>query len=144
MQTIIKYFSILIIICLGLIVCPITVSASQNHQIINHDLQQSLVTDQAYANDDPGNYDYAKFIRQVRYTGNGRIMVVVNAGFNKMSKVDKTRIMEQVQGLAIAVLKHHHRISNKAAKQGLTATIRVGQSTIGRSQNNNHYQYRWK
>lgn len=119
-------------------------AASRQYTAANQALKQTLATHQEYANDDPGNYDYAKFINKIKYTGHDHIIVEVRNTFNTMNKADKRRIMDQVQGLAIQVLQNEHLITKRQAHHGLRATIQAGHEIIGKSKRDNYYQYYWR
>lgn len=121
-----------------------TDAASRQYTVANQELKQTLATHQEYANDDPGNYDYAKFINKIKYTGHDHIIVEVRNSFNTMNKADKRRIMDQVQGLAIQVLQNEHLITKQQAHHGLRATIQAGHEIIGKSKQGNYYQYYWQ
>lgn len=119
-------------------------STHQDDGATNQQLQQTLSIHQLYADADPGNYDYAKFIKKITYTGHNHITVKVTHQFVKMTNEDKTRIMDQVQGLAVQVLSNRHLLSKKSAHNGLKATIQSGNKEIGTSFSHNHYRYKWQ
>ncbi|MBA2914459.1 hypothetical protein [Limosilactobacillus frumenti] len=144
MKITIKTFAIIIIPLLVWMIATPADAANRQQTIANHELKQDLATHQAYANDDPGNYDYAKFIKKIKYTGHDHIVVEVKNSFSTMNKADKTRILDQVQGLAIQVLQNNHLITKRQAHHGLKATIRTGHAIIGKSKHSNYYQYSWK
>ena len=55
--------------------------AQASRKTVNTQLAQELVDHQAYADNDPANYGYAKYIRRISDKGNGRITVQVTRNF---------------------------------------------------------------
>ena len=110
----------------------------------NTQLARELVDHQAYADNDPANYGYAKYIRRISDKGSGRITVQVTHNFCRLSSSDKTNVMNQVQVLARMVLVENYRVSRHQADQGLVATIRDQKQVVGRSRPNDRYHYRWR
>lgn len=109
----------------------------------NQQLAQELVEHQSYADTDPANYGYAKYIRQIIDRGHGKITVQVTRNFCRLSDNDKTNVMNQVQALARMVLTENRRISKQQAARGLEATICCQKKVIGHSRGDDHYRYRW-
>ena len=117
--------------------------AQASRKTVNTQLAQELVDHQAYADNDPANYGYAKYIRRISDKGNGRITVQVTRNFCRLSSNDKTNVMNQGQVLARMVLIENHRISKRQAARGLDATIRYQKQVVGQSRPDDHYHYRW-
>lgn len=118
--------------------------ANNKYYKINHQLEQELAEHQSYANSDPGNYDYAKFIKSIKYVGNHKVIVYVNHGFAKMNKADKNSIMQQVNALIKMVLQsNNQKIVDKDNRQ-LLIIIKNGHSKIGQSTRSNLQTYKWK
>lgn len=109
----------------------------------NTQLAQELVDHQAYADNDPANYGYAKYIQRISDKGNGQITVQVTRNFCRLSNSDKANVMNQVQVLARMVLVENHQISKRQATRGLNATIRYQKQVVGRSRLDDHYHYQW-
>ncbi|MDD6432212.1 MAG: hypothetical protein PUF79_03705 [Lactobacillaceae bacterium] len=116
---------------------------ASSQKTVNTQLSQELVDHQAYADNDPANYGYAKYIRRISDKGNGRIAVQVTRNFCRLSDNDKTNVMNQVQVLARMVLVENHRINKHQAARGLDATIRYQKQVVGQSRPDDHYHYRW-
>lgn len=106
-------------------------------------MKKELKQDRSYANDDPTNYGYAKYIESIKYTGGTNITVQVNGAFKEVDDDIKTDVMNQVQDLAKMVLLNDGRISNDDAKDGLIVKVNNGKDSIGTSQTLNHKKYSW-
>lgn len=122
---------------------PVHAEMRASPTTVNQQLAQELADHRAYADGDPGNYGYAKFIHQVRVTGHRRIMVRVSRRFCCLSAGDKTSVMNQVQALARMVLVNNHWIDKKNSARGLTVTVRCRGQVVGYSRPHNSYCYKW-
>lgn len=144
-----KFLSLLaiIIFCSGLVfVSSPSPSAKANNKYykISHQLDQELTEHQSYANSDPGNYDYAKFVKSIKYVGNHKVIVYVNHGFAKMNKTDKNSIMQQVNALIKMVIQsNNQKIVDKGNRQ-LLIIIKNGHTKIGQSTRAISQTYKWK
>lgn len=132
-----------IIIIVGLLGSGGAQASQASRKTVNTQLAQELVDHQAYADNDPANYGYAKYVRKISDKGNGRIAVQVTRNFCRLSSNDKTNVMNQVQVLARMVLVENHRIGKRQATRGLEATICYQKQVVGRSRPGDHYHYRW-
>ena len=144
-----KFLSLLIIIIfcgrLTFISSPSpSIQANNRYYKINHQLAQELSEHQSYANSDPGNYDYAKFIKSIKYVGNHKVIVYVNHGFAKMHNADKNSIMQQVNALIKMVLQSNNQNFVGKGNRKLLIIIKNGHTKIGQSTRANSQTYKWK
>lgn len=135
---------LVVFISLSLLAVGNSAMASTKYQQVNADLKQTLSQHQSYADTDPGNYDYAKFIQKIQYRGDGNMIVKVNPGFRRMSRHDKDQVMNQVQALAKMIVINDQEYSTKKINHGLKATIKERQSIVGRSRPHHPDQYKWQ
>lgn len=97
-------FIILLILSFSLILNIGNANAKQQPlRNINHQLVEDLGDHQSYADSDPGNYDYAKYIQRIYYLDRKTIIIQVKPGFQKMTKSDKTSISNQAFALTRSV-----------------------------------------
>ena len=97
-------FIILLILSFSLILNISNANAKQQPlRNINHQLAEDLGDHQSYADSDPGNYDYAKYIQRIYYLDRKTIIIQVKPGFQKMTKSDKTSISNQAFALTRSV-----------------------------------------
>lgn len=79
-------FIILLILSFSLILNIGNANAKQQPlRNINHQLAEDLGDHQSYADSDPGNYDYAKYIQRIYYLDRKTIIIQVKPGFQKMT-----------------------------------------------------------
>ena len=97
-------FIILLILSFSLIL-NIGNSNAKQHPLrnINHQLDEDLGYHHSYADSDPGNNDYAKYIKRIYYLDRKTIIIQVKPGFQKMTKSDKTSISNQAFALTRSV-----------------------------------------
>ncbi len=117
------------------------VQASRN--AVNQALQQNLTQVRTYANSDPGNYGYAKFIQHLYYCGGNRCLVQASPELRRLHPADRTNVVNQTQALAKMVLVDQGACTSKQVRAGLQLTIKIGRQTVGYSQVNHHYRYHW-
>lgn len=110
---------------------------------VNKDLAKALKKDQSYANDDPTNFGYAKYIESIKYTGGSDITVNVNGAFKDVDNDVKTDVMNQTQNLVKMVLLNDKKISDDNAGEGLVVLVNNGGNSIGTSKALNHKEYSW-
>lgn len=123
---------------------PSIVQASlKKYKSINKDLKKNLKQDRSYADDDPTNYGYTKYIESIKYTGGTSITVQVNGAFKDVDDDVKDDVMDHVQGLAKMVLLQDKKISKSDASDGLIILINNGKNSIGTSKALNHKAYSW-
>lgn len=118
-------------------------ASSKKYKAVNKDLKKELKQDRSYANDDPTNYGYAKYIESIKYTGGTNITVQVNGAFKEVDDDIKTDVMNQAQDLAKMVLLNDGKISSEDAKDGLIVMVKNGKNSIGTSKALNHKKYSW-
>ena len=116
-------------------------ASSKKYKSINKDLAKNLKEDQSYADQDPDNYVYSKYIEKVKYTGNSDINVYVNGGFKELSDSEKTEVLNQVQSLAKMVLVQNSKISSSEAGKGLILEAFNGKNSVAVSKISNHKSY---
>lgn len=134
---------LIIMVIGGALVVPVHATARVSSVTANQQLARELADHRAYANSDPGNYGYAKYIHQIKVAGHQRITVVVSRDFCQLSAADKTSVVDQVQALARMVLVDNHWISKNQAVRGLAVTTRYRGKVVGRSCPQDPYHYRW-
>lgn len=99
-----KAFIILLVLSFSLILNIGNVNAKQQPlRRINQQLTDNLEEHQEYADSDPGNYDYAKYIQRIYYLNRKTIIIQVKPGFQEMTKNDKTSISNQAAALTRSV-----------------------------------------
>ncbi|MCZ3746525.1 hypothetical protein L2520_03690 [Limosilactobacillus vaginalis] len=118
-------------------------ASSKKYKAVNKDLKKELKKDRSYADDDPTNYGYAKYIESIKYTGGTNITVQVNGAFKDVDDDIKDDVMDHVQGLAKMVLLNDGKISGDDAREGLIILINNGKNSIGTSKALNHKKYSW-
>ena len=116
-------------------------ASSKKYKSINKDLAKNLKEDQSYADQDPDNYCYSKYIEKVKYTGNSDINVYVNGGFKELSDSEKTEVLNQVQSLAKMVLVQNSKISSSEAGEGLILEAFNDKNSVAVSKISNHKAY---
>ena len=116
-------------------------ASSKKYKSINKDLAKNLKEDQSYADQDPDNYGYSKYIEKVKYKGNSDINVYVNGGFKELSESEKTEVLNQVQSLAKMVLVQNSKISSSEAGKGLILEAFNGKNSVAVSKISNHKSY---
>ena len=127
----------------AVLLAPIHATPRVSRAVVNQQLAQELADHRAYADSDPGNYGYAKYIHQIRVTGHRGITVKVSRNFCQLVADDKTSVMNQVQALARMVLVDSHWISKRRATRGLVVTVRHQGRVVGRSRPHDPYHYEW-
>mgnify|MGYP001851890153 CR=1 FL=1 len=125
------------------LVAPIHAAPRASRAVVNRQLAQELSDHRVYADSDPGNYGYAKYIHQVRVASHRGITVKVSRNFCQLVADDKTSVMNQVQALARMVLVDSHWISKRRATRGLVVTVRHQGRVVGRSRPHDPYHYEW-
>lgn len=133
----------LVALVLLLIAFPLMSTARADAVSTNRQLARELTDHRTYADSDPGNYGYAKYIQKITYRGRDRIRVSVSTDFRRLNAADRTAVMNQVQALAKMVLVERHKIKPRQARRGLMITIASHDKVIGRSRAVNHYRYEW-
>lgn len=99
-----KAFIILLILSFSLILNIGNANAKQQSlRRVNQQLTDNLEEHQEYADSDPGNYDYAKYIQRIYYLNRKTIVIQVKPGFQEMTKNDKTSISNQAAALTRSV-----------------------------------------
>lgn len=121
----------------------IILASSKKYKSINKDLAKNLKEDKSYADQDPDNYGYSKYIEKVKYTGNSDINVYVNGGFKELSESEKTEVLNQVQSLAKMVLVQNSKISSSEAGEGLILEAFNDKNSVAVSKISNHKAYRF-
>lgn len=77
-----KAFIILLVLSFSLILNIGNANAKQQPlRRINQQLTDNLEEHQEYADSDPGNYDYAKYIQRIYYLNRKTIIIQVKPGF---------------------------------------------------------------
>lgn len=118
-------------------------ASSKKYKTVNKDLKKELKQDRSYADDDPTNYGYSKYIESIKYTGDTNITVHVNGAFKDVDDDVKDDVMDHVQGLAQMVLLNDGKISDDDAREGLIILVNNGKNSIGTSKALNHKKYSW-
>jgi hypothetical protein len=140
----IKRWLILGIIIIGGGLLALTGIAQANgREAVESALQENLTQVRTYADSDPGNYGYAKYIRRIHYRGGNRCTIQVSPEFKGLSAADRTSVINQTQALAKMVLVDQGARTKKQVRAGLVVTIRAGRQTLGRSRPSQHYHYSW-
>lgn len=117
--------------------------ARASYHKVNQALQQNLIRVRTYADSDPGNYGYAKFIQHLYYCGGNRCQVQVSPEFRRLRVTDRSNIINQVQALVKMVIVNQGACSADQVRPGLRLTIKIGRQTVGYSQAKHHYRYYW-
>ncbi|MCR5525091.1 MAG: hypothetical protein K6F18_05470 [Lactobacillus sp.] len=132
-----KLFVILLVLTFSLILTIGNANAKQRSlRRINQQLTDNLEEHQEYADSDPGNYDYAKYIQKIYYRDHKTIIIQVKAGFQKMTKNDKTSISNQAIALTRSVQSNND-------KRPVTIKVKRNKKVIGLKKPNQK-NYQWK
>ena len=107
-------------------------------------LQQNVTQVQTYADSDPGNYGYAKYLRRINYDGGNRCTIWVYSEFKGLSSADRTSVINQAQALTKMVLVDQGVRTKRQVRPGLAVTIQNGRQILGRSRSGNYYRYVWR
>lgn len=132
-----KLFIILLILSFSLILNIGNANAKQRSlRRINQQLTDNLKEHQEYADSDPGNYDYAKYIQKIYYRDRKTIIIQVKSGFQEMTKNDKTSISNQATALTRSVQSNND-------KRPVTIKVKRNKKVIGLKKPTQK-NYQWK
>lgn len=132
-----KSFVILLILSFSLVLNIGNANAKQQPlRSINQQLAEDLGDHQSYADSDPGNYDYAKYIQKIYYRDHKTIIIQVKPGFQKMTKNDKSSISNQAYALT-------RSIQSNSDKRPVTIEVKYNKKLIGIKQPTQK-NYHWK
>ena len=132
-----KLFVILLVLTFSLILTIGNANAKQcSLRRINQQFTDNLEEHQEYADSDPGNYDYAKYIQKIYYRDRKTIIIQVKSGFQKMTKNDKTSISNQATALTRSVQSNND-------KRPVTIKVKRNKKVIGLKKPTQK-NYQWK
>ncbi|WP_267201302.1 hypothetical protein [Limosilactobacillus kribbianus] len=131
-----------VLISLGTVVTGNGVQAASRRAVATA-LQQNVVQVRTYADSDPGNYGYAKYLRRINYDGGNQCTIQVRSTFEGLSAAARTSVINQTQALAKMVLVDQGVRTKKQVAPGLVVTIRAGHQVLGQSRSGNYYRYTW-
>jgi hypothetical protein len=132
-----KSFVILLILFFSLALNISNANAKQQPlRSINQRLAEDLGDHQSYADSDPGNYDYAKYIQKIYYQDRKTIIIRVKPGFQKMTKNDKSSISNQAYALTRSIQPNND-------KRPVTIEVKHNKKLIG-IKKPTQTNYHWK
>ena len=116
--------------------------AYQRLKRINHTLSQQLYAKQTDSKKDT-DFEWTKFIKNIKYLKNNQLEVYVNDNFKKESEKNRADIIEKVQLFSLRIVDNYRDSNPDDYINGLAAIVFYNGSCIGHSRFLSNKNFIW-